>query len=107
MSFGYYARFVYYAFKELVVTHVRTTYTGHGARSRIGLTTGGFVEIELSNDHKNGIGFVRIHLGKPKRVHYLDETYKYVRYGINRDNLDLLIELRNALNYLMNDQLGS
>ena len=64
---------------------------------RANLTTGGFVEIERSNDSKAGIGYVRIHLGKPTRVHSLDETYKYVHYGTNGDNLSLLTEISIAV----------
>lgn len=68
-----------------------------GDNRRVNLSTGGFVEIEQEYWHVPGSGYVRIHLRKPAHPHDLDETFKYVRYGHEVDNLNLLIELRDAL----------
>lgn len=124
MRFGRYVRYVYISFKEMFFGRATSAYAGGfkdallgcdtanaisgGDRIRIDLTTGGFVEIEQHcnrNRHDNS-EYIRIHLSTPKRVHYLDETYKYVYYGTHDDNFKLLKELRDAFTDLVDTQLG-
>jgi hypothetical protein len=65
-------------------------------RRRVPLSTGGFIEIEPGYDGIPGSGYIRIHLGIPESGHNLDETFKYVRYGTDIANFDLLLEISNA-----------
>jgi hypothetical protein len=62
---------------------------------RIALTTGGFIEIV--EESIPNTSYIRIHLGQPKRPHDLTETYKYVRYGTDKETVWLLRELRSAV----------
>lgn len=66
---------------------------------RIALSTGGFIEIV--EDSIPNTSFVRIHLGQPKHPHDLSETYKYVRYGTDKEAVWLLRELRTAMTKLI------
>lgn len=66
---------------------------------RITLSTGGFIEIVW--DAIPDSAYVRIHLGTLANPHVLDETYKYVRYGRDKEMVWLLRELRSSLGDLM------
>src|SRR5689334_13914 len=61
---------------------------------RIALTTGGFIEIV--EDYIPNSSYIHIQLGQPKASHDLAETYKYVRYGTDKETVWLLRELRTA-----------
>ena len=68
-------------------------------RHRIALTTGGF--IEMVRDSLQNRAYIRIHLGVPAHPHDLNEAYKYVRYGTDKEAVWLLRELRDALTELI------
>jgi hypothetical protein len=75
--------------------------TVRGYIRRVDLSTGGFIEIV--EDCTYNTSYIRIHLGQPKHSHDLDETYKYVRYGTDREAIRLLRELHKALTALVNN----
>jgi hypothetical protein len=77
------------------VTLIRGMPSRQVTTHRIALTTGGFIEIV--KDCIPNISYIRIHLGQPKRPHDLTETYKYVRYGTDKETVWLLRELRTAM----------
>jgi hypothetical protein len=66
---------------------------------RIALTTGGFIEIV--EDYIPNTSYIHIQLGQPKHPHELTETYKYVRYGTDKETVWLLREQRTALKELV------
>jgi hypothetical protein len=66
---------------------------------RITLTTGGFIEIVW--ECMPNMAYIRIHLGVPDHPHDLNETYKYVHYGTDKETVWLLRELRAALTELI------
>ena len=104
MRFGYRVRSVYVALKDMARNGSTVpNYFKGGYKTRVDLFTGGFVEFEEHFDNHDQTSYIRIHLGKPMRVRYLDETYKYVHYGTYKENHRLLRELREALTKLIDD----
>jgi hypothetical protein len=95
----------YLASGQITTTQRQPTTLIHGMKSRqirthrIALTTGGFIEIV--EESIPNMSYIRIHLGQPKRPHDLTETYKYVRYGTDKETVWLLRELRTALTDLV------
>ncbi len=77
------------------VTLIRGMPSRQIRKHRIALSTGGFIEVVW--ECIPNIAYIRIHLGQPKHQHDLDETYKYVRYGSDKETVWLLRELRSAL----------
>src|SRR5207244_759721 len=96
--------FIKYLYKYLASGQITTATRGIGitrgrtfrtaTRHRSALSTGGFIEIV--RDNTPNTSYIRIHLGQPKHPQDLDETYKYVRYGKDKEIDWLLRELRES-----------
>lgn len=64
----------------------------------ISLSTGGFAQIELSEE---GDGYLKIHLAKNPNVYHFNDSWRWIHYGKDKKNRKLLVELRDALNTLL------